>query len=304
MYAVSIKTGAGGMKKTFQLVKKIISKSVWYEEETILSNPAVQGDSQILDILAFGHSLFKAGAVLPIKTGTWVIQYQLSGTAEIRSEEGNELLRPGDLLIVPPRTAYTYRVPEHEDMQKYFIILRSGPLPEMLLGSAVRQYGMKVPSGQNCGIRELLEKIGSLYGNMELEFSEDLSVLLYKLLVKIRNIISENSSDRDFNRNLLRAASVFREKKCSLDDLAGIFSMNKHSLIREFKKRTGKSPVAYMIQLRLNTAGQLLTLSDMRIAEIAAYCGYSTPSFFISDFKKQTGLTPGQFRQEHKKSSK
>jgi AraC-like DNA-binding protein len=292
------------MKNTFQPVKKIISKSVWYEEETILSSPAVQGDSLLLDILAFGHSLFKAGAVLPISTGAWVIQYQLSGTAEIRSDEGNYLLRPGDLLIIPPRTAYTYRVPEHEDMQKYFIIMRTGPLPEMLLGEAVRQYGMKVSAGQDCGIREILEKTGSLFENMKLETSEELSVLLYNLLVKIRNIISENSSDRDFHRNLLRAADVFRAKKCSLEDLAGIFKMNKHSLIREFKRRTGKTPVAYMIQLRLDTACQLLTLSSMTISEIAAFCGYSTPSFFISDFKKQTGLTPGKFRQEHKKSLK
>ena len=292
------------MKKSFQLVEKIISKSAWYEEETILSSPADRGDGQILDLLAFGHSLFKAGAVLPITTGTWVIQYQLSGKAEIRSDEGNYLLHPGDILIVPPRTAYTYRVPVREDMQKYFIIMRSGPLPEMLLGRAVREYGMKISAVQNSGIREIFENIGPLYENMELELAEELSVLLYKLLIKIRNIISENSSDRDFHRNLLRAAGLFREKKSSLDDLAGVFNMNKHSLIREFKKRTGMSPVAYMIRLRLDTAKQLLTLSDMSISEIAAYCGYSTPSFFISDFKKQTGLTPGKFRQEHKKFSK
>ena len=51
-----------------------------------------------------------------------------------------------------------------------------------------------------------------------------------------------------------------------------------------------------MIRVRHGYAQQLLLMSDMTIAEIAACCGYSSSSFFGSDFKKHEGLTPGQFR--------
>lgn len=42
----------------------------------------------------------------------------------------------------------------------------------------------------------------------------------------------------------------------------------------------------------------LLKNSDKNISEIATECGYSTVSWFISQFKKEYSLTPKEFREQ------
>ena len=289
------------MNRSFQFVRKIVSKTEHYEEETLLSNLSAAIPSQLLDIFCFGNSLFRAGAVLPICSGDWVIQYQLEGEAEIRSSEGNCRLRPGDLLVVPPKVVYTYRVPLRQDVRKCYLMLRSGPLPEILLGREIRRYGMKVTTADSDCFRKQFTAIGETFANLDADSQKQLSVLLYELVVGIQNIITENIGN-SFYCKLREAAARLQGKKITLENLTEIFSMGKHTLIREFRKKTGSSPVAYMIRLRLQYAGQLLLLSDMSIREIADTCGYSSASFFISDFKKHTGFTPGEYRASGKNS--
>ena len=101
----------------------------------------------------------------------------------------------------------------------------------------------------------------------------------------------------DFQMNL-REAAYDMASGMSLDSLADRFGVGKYSLIRQFKKETGQAPIRYMIALRLQHAEQLLLLSSMSITEIAAVCGYSSPSFFAAEFKKHLGMTPRQFRQQ------
>lgn len=96
----------------------------------------------------------------------------------------------------------------------------------------------------------------------------------------------------------LREAAYDMASGISLDSLADRFGVGKYSLIRQFKKETGQAPIRYMIALRLQHAEQLLLLSSMSITEIAAVCGYSSPSFFAAEFKKHLGMTPRQFRQQ------
>ena len=289
------------MNRSFQFVRKIASKTEHYEEETLLSNLSATIPSQLLDIFCFGSSLFRAGAVLPICSGNWVIQYQQEGEAEIRSSEGNFRVRPGDLLIVPPRVAYTYRVPLRQDMRKCYLMLRSGPLPEILLGREIRCCGMKIATAGDDSFGRLFAAIGKTFADPDADSQKQLSVLLYELVAGIQNIIAGNTGN-SFYCKLREAAARLQGKKITLEDLTEIFSMGKHTLIREFRKKTGSSPVAYMIRLRLQYAGQLLLLSDMSIREIADTCGYSSASFFSSDFKKHTGFTPGEYRVSGKNS--
>lgn len=85
-------------------------------------------------------------------------------------------------------------------------------------------------------------------------------------------------------------------RQITLEKLFENFGVGKFTLIRMFKQYTGMLPVAYMIQIRHKYARPLLLASDMPIAEIAECCGYSSVSFFVSDFKNHQGITPGQVR--------
>ncbi|MFB9279634.1 response regulator [Cohnella cellulosilytica] len=65
-----------------------------------------------------------------------------------------------------------------------------------------------------------------------------------------------------------------------------------------FKKVTGTSVVAFVIQEKMEQAKLLLT-EDRPIAEIAESLGYEERSYFSDVFKKTTGLTPTEFRAKY-----
>lgn len=63
-----------------------------------------------------------------------------------------------------------------------------------------------------------------------------------------------------------------------------------------FKKETGFFFNGYLTQYRIYCSIHLLFDTDLKINDIAQKVGFSYPSYFISCFKKQTGLSPIKYR--------
>ena len=63
-----------------------------------------------------------------------------------------------------------------------------------------------------------------------------------------------------------------------------------------FQKQMGISPGQFIQKKKSDTAAQLLTSTDLPVAEIADSLGFSNPFYFSSFFKKQTGMTPSAYR--------
>lgn len=85
----------------------------------------------------------------------------------------------------------------------------------------------------------------------------------------------------------------------SLNDLATLQNCTSFHLIRMFKKQMGMSPHAYLVQLRLERARQLIA-GGAGIAEAALEAGFSDQSHLTRGFKKRYGLTPGVYlSQKH-----
>ena len=79
-----------------------------------------------------------------------------------------------------------------------------------------------------------------------------------------------------------------------IGEMVGYSDQNYFS--RVFKQRTGMSFIAYLTQVRMNKAKELLS-TQMSIAEIADAVGYQHRNTFISNFKEYSGLTPNDYRK-------
>lgn len=83
----------------------------------------------------------------------------------------------------------------------------------------------------------------------------------------------------------------------TLETLCQRFAVSRNKLCTDFRSQTGFSVKNYLLILRINHARQLLRSSTRSVEQISEACGFHDTAHFIQMFKKQTGLTPLQFRK-------
>lgn len=86
-------------------------------------------------------------------------------------------------------------------------------------------------------------------------------------------------------------------KNITLEELAGMAGYAKSSFITVFKGANGLSPMAYVQKLRINQAKFLLENTGYSISDIARMSGYGKTSSFSTQFKRNCGLTPMEYRR-------
>jgi len=84
----------------------------------------------------------------------------------------------------------------------------------------------------------------------------------------------------------------------TLESVAGQFFVSKEHLSRTFKQEFGFTVMDYIITIRVEKAKQLLQDPATSIKSAAEAVGYADLTYFHRIFKKVTGLTPGQIRND------
>jgi len=85
-------------------------------------------------------------------------------------------------------------------------------------------------------------------------------------------------------------------REVNLEELASIAHMSQRSFLRVFQSAVGTSPLAWVIEQRINRACVLLRQTDKRITEIAFDVGFNDSNYFTRQFTKATGLAPRSYR--------
>ncbi len=120
----------------------------------------------------------------------------------------------------------------------------------------------------------------------------------------IRSILGETldmravSSEYSVARTQHYIEQHFSEK-ITADDLAKLGYMSVSSLNRKFKSETGKTPIEYLIDVRIEHSKALLRRQNIPITEIAVRCGFSSSSHFSSCFASHTGVTPSEYQLKY-----
>lgn len=146
-------------------------------------------------------------------------------------------------------------------------------------------------------IRDIQTMLGVITGvssySAFLEYALVLSVSAMKVLQEQRK---EKESSTIF-RVVQYVNEEFREK-LQLQELAQKFYMNANYLGQVFKQQTGKSFREYLNDKRIEEAKRLLRQSRFSIAEVAVNSGYPNADYFISQFKRMTGMAPSAYRKQ------
>lgn len=83
----------------------------------------------------------------------------------------------------------------------------------------------------------------------------------------------------------------------SLDEIASCALISKSSALQIFQTGIQLSPVAYLIQYRLNCAAKLLRATEDSVSEIAEKTGFSSAGYFCRKFRHRYQMSPIEYRK-------
>ncbi|MBA1145636.1 GlxA family transcriptional regulator [Ectothiorhodospiraceae bacterium WFHF3C12] len=86
------------------------------------------------------------------------------------------------------------------------------------------------------------------------------------------------------------------EEPIALDELARYAGLSRRQLERLFDKHLGCVPTRYYLQLRLHRARQLLTQTNLSVAEIGSACGFVSAPHFSRCYRHVHGIAPREER--------
>ena len=90
----------------------------------------------------------------------------------------------------------------------------------------------------------------------------------------------------------------------SVADIAKHMNVNRSYLYTLFKENLGMSPKDFLTKFQISQAREQLTITDLSIEEVAEACGYHSCLVFSKAFKKGNGVTPTQYRKNHRLAAK
>ena len=125
----------------------------------------------------------------------------------------------------------------------------------------------------------------------------------HDLLLEILNAHRDNPEEIKYHHVISQAEQYIREnftdQNISLISVADHVAMSAAYFSTVFSQTTGRSFISYLTALRIERAQELLTTTNMKLADIALAVGYNEPNYFSHVFRKTVGMTPKEYRSRH-----
>lgn len=98
-------------------------------------------------------------------------------------------------------------------------------------------------------------------------------------------------------KNMIGFVQKHYAEPVSVQDIAAAGGACKTVCYELFERFLRQTPMGYLKRYRLEKAEELLRDPNLTVAEISLSTGFSTPSYFTENFRRQFGVTPGGYRK-------
>ena len=135
---------------------------------------------------------------------------------------------------------------------------------------------------------------------------EELEEVVHHAVERVEEIISsQNRKDMTGIEEMSDPVRVIKEyleihynEVITRKNIESLVHLNGDYVNREFRKYTGCTFMEYIQKYRIIMAKKFLRETSMSMAEISSHIGYDSPAYFAKIFKKQTLLTPSEYRNK------
>ncbi len=127
-----------------------------------------------------------------------------------------------------------------------------------------------------------------------------------KLFAICDYVIQQN--EKAYSPPILKALQYieghFMDSQLAMDKIINVVHISPGHFSTLFKQEVGITFTDYLNQCRMEEAKKLISLSDIKIYQVAMECGYDNIPYFSTAFKKYTGYSPSEYKSKIKEGQK
>ena len=248
------------------------------------------------------------------------MHYVKSGSARIIRGDRRYEMKPGHLYLTPAYVTHAYEC--NDILELYYIHLYEQPGPQLSLfdryqfpieikalpfdmqlirrlvtinpGREILQYDPRMQDKSSLTSKNIT-RFQQHPEASELESSGILRQLMARFLQEAH--LNHHEIDERI-REVVNYIHHHIQQPIPLDTLAELCYLSKDHFIRLFRREMHITPVRYINRKKIESAQLRLIIGNEPIAETSYYFGFETISYFNRTFKKETGMSPGEYKRK------
>lgn len=240
----------------------------------------------------------------------YLFHYILSGEGVLYCEDKPGIsteyhVKPGCGFLIEPGVITTYRADRHNPWEYAWLefdgLRAKGFMNQIGLSAKSPILTPTTPEGGEALKKEMLSIIRNTQAH-PLELIGHLYLFLNCMLECSPNRKKTQGGhiSEFYTREAVSYIEQNYDKNITVENMASLCNLDRSYFGKVFKENMGQSPQEFLIQYRMSRAAELLTGTDLSIAEIGQSVGYPNQLHFSRAFKSVHGIPPRTYRQKNK----
>jgi AraC-like DNA-binding protein len=244
------------------------------------------------------HFSWDRGRVL----NEYQISYITRGSGVFETRQAKKDIEAGMVFMVFPGQWHRYKPDPSTGWDEYYLGFEGDIASRICDQSFYKDNNCVRSIGHNMQVLHNIQDIITLVQHEQPGHQQLISGCLMKILSEIyaaaKNSDFKGKKIEEVIRNIRFEIREHFDKRIPFDALAAKHNLGYSYFRRLFKTYTGLAPAQYHMQVRLQKSRELLRSTDLTIKEIAYAVGFESPFHFSKMFRKKTGVSPLQFREQ------
>lgn len=241
-----------------------------------------------------------------VTTGRVLSLFQLvyitSGSGQFWSgKTGTVAVNPGTVFILFPGIKHAYHPNPDTGWVEEWIGF-GGPHARRLWSNGILDADQPIFNiGIHPDVVAMFDSAVSLCREQTPGFQIRLGALVLQIVASVQALHQYEQQQHASGEIIRRARYLMQqrlESGVSVEEIAYRCNLSYGQLLRAFRQYTGLTPYQYFLQLRIHRAKEMLAEPDMQVKEVAARLRFENQYYFARLFKKKTGITPTQWRNQ------
>ena len=243
----------------------------------------------------------------------WQFGCVTQGRMEVSFPEGDHAIAPDGFFLIA--SGHLHQIQSHAGSFQYYGLFNLTKQPEYFaatvagLGLVEWLHGRSVVVREGGPLRDALDEMDRFWQRGD----EPSRLVAHCLLVRMLSLLRERPAEFVTPRENLQSGSgehlllqqamaimakLFRNYRLQVPDIAEACQVSRSTLDKLFRRRAGAGPKEYLQRYRVDRARNLLRATAWPVGMVAANTGFRDVYYFSRVFKRITGQSPTEYRND------